>query len=668
MHCPSCGKGYVEETKFCTGCGNKLKDLVANLSGEESEVSLEERAALSEKDITTYTPHESNRNGATSSPDNGEVLYETGDVRKKEYKQLLRDVFADGLVTTDEVIRISRKRQELGLDVNEAQNIQSDVAKELGLDIHQEEDLASVMLALEINTNKAYFVDEMDDLEIRITNISDDPLEKMTVSSSLMNLRTTEERSIGTLKPEKPKTLYMPFTHSRRGNEVVEFCLICSDSMGNPSVYRTDFHVRVLGRDEEKSGSKSISISIAAEKIMGNDFSSMAEIFEKEKNQAVERISSYTEVGKQWRRLPVSFDEDETNSRREKLFISRKFKEGEEKYREGTHLKTTAEKKGTPDAIGVYTNALLVFKEAKECFKKIGEIDQDHEEALGRIKELRPLIAEIESKMGSMVPEPEVPSIRLTSACLTINSLSKKMYLYSKDRITLGRGSSNDMVLRIIPYQPQEQYRDNWEKSARISGKQGDIINQTGRFYIRDAKTEQEGSTNGIFIDDRRIKPLEYYPLENDMRINIAKVLELECQFFGNAKADNDGARTISACVTVYGETTDSCFGIDRKSPVDAIKLKRRNNYSDGEEYLILVREITLGRSRANGLQIEGSKVSDIHARVFYRDNQYWIEDLNTKHGTWVNGEQLEPGMEVSLGQRSDIRIGEATLSFNGFS
>ncbi len=104
--------------------------------------------------------------------------------------------------------------------------------------------------------------------------------------------------------------------------------------------------------------------------------------------------------------------------------------------------------------------------------------------------------------------------------------MQKKFYIYSKDRITIGRDSKNDIVLRLIPCQPKEQYSENWQKSCQISGLHAEIINKSGHFYIRDIGSNNTGSANGTFIDGRKIKPLEEYPLKDGIRINIAKVLD----------------------------------------------------------------------------------------------------------------------------------------------
>lgn len=53
--------------------------------------------------------------------------------------------------------------------------------------------------------------------------------------------------------------------------------------------------------------------------------------------------------------------------------------------------------------------------------------------------------------------------------------------------------------------------------------------------------------------------------------------------------------------------------------------------------------------------------VSRLHARLFEWDGSYWIEDLNSKHGTWVDGQritekkQLSPESRIQVGQTSIV-------------
>lgn len=48
-----------------------------------------------------------------------------------------------------------------------------------------------------------------------------------------------------------------------------------------------------------------------------------------------------------------------------------------------------------------------------------------------------------------------------------------------------------------------------------------------------------------------------------------------------------------------------------------------------------------LGRHTDNNLVVRDNRVSRTHARIFAEHGHYVIEDLNSRHGTWVNGEQI---------------------------
>src|ERR1700722_7358544 len=48
-----------------------------------------------------------------------------------------------------------------------------------------------------------------------------------------------------------------------------------------------------------------------------------------------------------------------------------------------------------------------------------------------------------------------------------------------------------------------------------------------------------------------------------------------------------------------------------------------------------------LGRHSDNDLVLRDNRVSRTHARIFVEQGHYVVEDLNSRHGTWVNGTQI---------------------------
>jgi serine phosphatase RsbU (regulator of sigma subunit) len=68
-------------------------------------------------------------------------------------------------------------------------------------------------------------------------------------------------------------------------------------------------------------------------------------------------------------------------------------------------------------------------------------------------------------------------------------------------------------------------------------------------------------------------------------------------------------------------------------------------------------REYTLGRVTENEIVLSDGSISRRHARIFPRDDCWWVEDLGSKNGTKLNGRvlaepaKLTPGDRIELGQ-----------------
>ncbi len=65
----------------------------------------------------------------------------------------------------------------------------------------------------------------------------------------------------------------------------------------------------------------------------------------------------------------------------------------------------------------------------------------------------------------------------------------------------------------------------------------------------------------------------------------------------------------------------------------------------------------TIGRGPDNNLVLSDGFVSSSHALLTFRDDGWWLADLDSRNGTWLNGDrisgesQLRPGDVVAIGQ-----------------
>ena len=74
----------------------------------------------------------------------------------------------------------------------------------------------------------------------------------------------------------------------------------------------------------------------------------------------------------------------------------------------------------------------------------------------------------------------------------------------------------------------------------------------------------------------------------------------------------------------------------------------------------------TLGRGQENTIRLDDLSVSRRHARIAYRQGGYWLSDLGSMGGTWVDGTRLAAPRRIAAGEVIDIGLCRLTVSFAG--
>ena len=71
--------------------------------------------------------------------------------------------------------------------------------------------------------------------------------------------------------------------------------------------------------------------------------------------------------------------------------------------------------------------------------------------------------------------------------------------------------------------------------------------------------------------------------------------------------------------------------------------------------------ETTLGRSPGCAVTLDGDTfASSVHARVFRRDGETWLEDLGSTNGTFLNGKRVAAPVPIRRGDR--VKVGSTLL------
>jgi hypothetical protein len=74
-------------------------------------------------------------------------------------------------------------------------------------------------------------------------------------------------------------------------------------------------------------------------------------------------------------------------------------------------------------------------------------------------------------------------------------------------------------------------------------------------------------------------------------------------------------------------------------------------------EHQFKVQEILIGREPACDVMLEDLTVSGQHARLAYHHSQWWVEDLQSRNGTFLNREPVTS--QVVLTNGDELQVGQ---------
>ncbi|HZD55522.1 MAG TPA: FHA domain-containing protein [Anaerolineales bacterium] len=95
-----------------------------------------------------------------------------------------------------------------------------------------------------------------------------------------------------------------------------------------------------------------------------------------------------------------------------------------------------------------------------------------------------------------------------------------------------------------------------------------------------------------------------------------------------------------------------------RQAP--ALTLLRRAG-ADLETLHFTIPDVSIGRAPTSDLALEDNTVSAVHARLSFHHGQWWVEDLNSRNGTFLNDEPVSQPLVITSGD--ELRCGQVALT-----
>lgn len=93
------------------------------------------------------------------------------------------------------------------------------------------------------------------------------------------------------------------------------------------------------------------------------------------------------------------------------------------------------------------------------------------------------------------------------------------------------------------------------------------------------------------------------------------------------------------------------------------LKIVKSSFFMPQTEWVLEPGEYVLGRYPSNDIVIPDPYVSRRHARIFVKDNDWFIEDLDSTNGTIVNNVDIRDKGLVKLEDNAEIIIGLTVIS-----
>jgi pSer/pThr/pTyr-binding forkhead associated (FHA) protein len=105
---------------------------------------------------------------------------------------------------------------------------------------------------------------------------------------------------------------------------------------------------------------------------------------------------------------------------------------------------------------------------------------------------------------------------------------------------------------------------------------------------------------------------------------------------------------------------------LENKPYLKLLNIRDRINFQVDESYVVNDKTL-IGRNKKNDICLPMQFFSDQHALIFKRNNDYYLEDLGSKNGTFLNNFRLDKGNPLQLKSGDIVQVGQMSqgqLSF----
>src|ERR1700677_1159628 len=187
------------------------------------------------------------------------------------------------------------------------------------------------------------------------------------------------------------------------------------------------------------------------------------------------------------------------------------------------------------------------------------------------------------------------------------------------------------------------------------SREHANVVFESGTFWVVD-----NGSRNGTMLNDEKITTKKELRDGDEIGIGATRI-KFVLDKTSEDDADDDKTRVASAA-DLKDEAAPGQAVVQKKEIGDVdVKLRIVEGPLAGGVFRNWESPLTIGRGLNNNVVLVDDAISTAHAQIVQEGDDYFIEDLKSSNGTFLDGVKVQKN-KLSNGQK--IKLGVSTLIF----
>lgn len=188
------------------------------------------------------------------------------------------------------------------------------------------------------------------------------------------------------------------------------------------------------------------------------------------------------------------------------------------------------------------------------------------------------------------------------------------------------------------------------------------------RFYYEDRNLFYDPNSKNYYSYNREQNTMQFHSTLEDV---LKQTKELKKKELKEAKPVKDGDCEDGEILSSGDESDDSVREVGRTgdkddededdgiAPCIRLIVQQADSLDLGSLLLITVTGASLGKSSGCDLQLDEESVDELHAKVTFEERHYYIEDLASSSGVFINDKQIEPNRCTRIKHDDIVRLGE---------